>query len=117
MFFRRWLFTVACNAACRHFTQRLRQVQTVHMDDLGESLAAQGHSPSGAALEFKDLDEVSGSAGAGSDDVALRGRVGIHEIAAAKAIPIGTVQWRVFNSKKKFAVHLRLRQGELPKAA
>ena len=29
-----------------------------------------------------------------------------HEIAAAKAIPIGTVQWRVFNSKKKLALHL-----------
>lgn len=40
-----------------------------------------------------------------------------HEIAAAKAIPIGTVQWRVFNSKKKLAVHLRPRQGELLKAA
>jgi DNA-directed RNA polymerase specialized sigma24 family protein len=40
-----------------------------------------------------------------------------HDIAAAKAIPIGTVQWRVFNSQKKLAVHLRPRQGELPKAA
>lgn len=29
-----------------------------------------------------------------------------HEIAAAQAIPIGTVQWRVFNSKKKLAAHL-----------
>jgi DNA-directed RNA polymerase specialized sigma24 family protein len=30
-----------------------------------------------------------------------------HEIAAAKAIPIGTVQWRVFNAKKKMATHLK----------
>ena len=30
-----------------------------------------------------------------------------HEIAAARNIPIGTVQWRVFNSKKKLAAHLR----------
>ncbi len=29
-----------------------------------------------------------------------------HEIAAAKGVPIGTVQWRVFNSKKKLAPHL-----------
>ena len=28
-----------------------------------------------------------------------------HEIAA-QAIPIGTVQWRVFNAKKKLAPHL-----------
>ena len=33
-----------------------------------------------------------------------------HEIAAAKAIPIGTVQWRVFNAKKKLAANLRAPQ-------
>jgi len=33
-----------------------------------------------------------------------------HEIAAAKNIPIGTVQWRVFNAKKKLAPHLRALQ-------
>src|SRR5580700_790728 len=30
-----------------------------------------------------------------------------HQIAAAKAIPIGTVQWRVFSAKKKLAARLR----------
>jgi len=40
-----------------------------------------------------------------------------HEIAAAQAIPIGTVQWRVFNSKKKLAAHLTPRQEGLRKAA
>jgi DNA-directed RNA polymerase specialized sigma24 family protein len=39
-----------------------------------------------------------------------------HEIAAAKAIPTGTVQWRVFNSKKKLAQHLSPRTEILPKA-
>ena len=29
-----------------------------------------------------------------------------HEIAAARATPIGTVQWRIFNPKKKLAKHL-----------
>ena len=29
-----------------------------------------------------------------------------HEIAAAQAIPIGTVQWRIFNVKKKLAPQL-----------
>jgi DNA-directed RNA polymerase specialized sigma24 family protein len=33
-----------------------------------------------------------------------------HEIAAAQAIPIGTVQWRVFNAKKKLAPYLKTRQ-------
>jgi DNA-directed RNA polymerase specialized sigma24 family protein len=40
-----------------------------------------------------------------------------HEIAAAQAIPIGTVQWRVFNSKKKLAPHLSPRREIYRKAA
>jgi DNA-directed RNA polymerase specialized sigma24 family protein len=40
-----------------------------------------------------------------------------HEIAAGKAIPIGTVQWRVFNSKKKLAPHLSPRREMCRKAA
>ena len=40
-----------------------------------------------------------------------------HEIAAAKAIPIGTVQWRVFNAKKKLAAHLRAPEVFRRKAA
>ena len=30
-----------------------------------------------------------------------------HEIAAAQNIPIGTVQWRVFNAKRKLAPLLK----------
>jgi DNA-directed RNA polymerase specialized sigma24 family protein len=30
-----------------------------------------------------------------------------HEIAEEKAIPIGTVLWRVFNAKKKLATYLK----------
>jgi DNA-directed RNA polymerase specialized sigma24 family protein len=40
-----------------------------------------------------------------------------HEIATAKNIPIGTVQWRVFNAKKKLAPHLKGRQAGRREAA
>ena len=40
-----------------------------------------------------------------------------HEIAAAHAIPIGTVQWRVFNAKKKLAPYLTTRPSMTRKAA
>jgi DNA-directed RNA polymerase specialized sigma24 family protein len=40
-----------------------------------------------------------------------------HEIATAQSIPIGTVQWRVFNAKKKLAPHLSVRQERPRKAA
>jgi len=34
-----------------------------------------------------------------------------------QAIPIGTVQWRVFNAKKKLAPYLKTRQDTTRKAA
>ena len=40
-----------------------------------------------------------------------------HEIAAAKGIPIGTVQWRVFNAKKKLATRLKAPELSKRKAA
>jgi DNA-directed RNA polymerase specialized sigma24 family protein len=40
-----------------------------------------------------------------------------HEIAAAHALPIGTVQWRVFNAKKKLAPHLATPQDSARAAA
>ena len=40
-----------------------------------------------------------------------------HEIAAAQAVPIGTVQWRIFKAKKKLAPHLARREKALRKAA
>jgi DNA-directed RNA polymerase specialized sigma24 family protein len=33
-----------------------------------------------------------------------------HEIAAAQATPIGTIQWRIFNSKRKLTNLLASRQ-------
>ena len=115
--FRAWLFRVARNAACRLFAQRVRQVPTVDMDDVGESLAAPRHSPSGPASEFGDWMKFLDPQEQEAMTLRFVEEWEYHEIAAAKAIPIGTVQWRVFNSKKKLAVHLRPRQGELPKAA
>src|SRR5262249_25244129 len=104
--FRAWLFKVARNAACRHFAQRMRQVPTVDLADMSELLAALNHNPFGPMSEFRDwmkfLDAQE------RETMTLRFVEGweYHEIAAAQAIPIGTVQWRVFNSKKKLAVHL-----------
>jgi DNA-directed RNA polymerase specialized sigma24 family protein len=39
-----------------------------------------------------------------------------HEIAAGRATPLGTVQWRIFNAKKKLADHLMSRQAVCPKS-
>ena len=104
--FRAWLFKVARNAACRHFAQRTREVPTVDVAGISDFVPAPNRNPLGPATEFNDwmkfLDAQE------RETMALRfiEQWEYHEIAAAKAIPIGTVQWRVFNSKKKLAVHL-----------
>ena len=104
--FRAWLFKVARNAECRHFAQRTREVPTVDVADISDFVPAPNRNPLGPATEFNDwmkfLDAQE------RETMALRfiEEWEYHEIAAAQAIPIGTVQWRVFNSKKKLAVHL-----------
>ncbi|HKE27680.1 MAG TPA: RNA polymerase sigma factor [Bryobacteraceae bacterium] len=104
--FRAWLFKVARNAAFRHFAQRTREVRTVDIAALGDLVPAPNGNPLGPATEFNDwmkfLDDQE------RETMMLRfiEQWEYHEIAAAQAIPIGTVQWRVFNSKKKLAAHL-----------
>jgi RNA polymerase sigma-70 factor, ECF subfamily len=115
--FRAWLFKVARNAACRHFAQRSREVPTVDLADVTHLVTAPQHNSFAPTSEFRDwmkfLDEQE------RETMTLRfvEEWEYHEIAAAQAIPIGTVQWRVFNSKKKLAPHLRTPTEVLRKAA
>lgn len=115
--FRAWLFRVARNAACRYFAQRTREVPTVDVADIGDFLPAPSRSPLGHASEFNDWMKFLDSQE--RETMALRfvEEWEYHEIAAAQAIPIGTVQWRVFNSKKKLAAHLSPARDLIRKAA
>jgi RNA polymerase sigma-70 factor (ECF subfamily) len=105
--FRPWLFKIAHNALCRHYGKLSREVETVNLADIDNRLAAASDKPAGTpAFEFRDwmafLDARE------RDVMTLRfvEQWEYHEIAAARGTPIGTVQWRVFNSKKKLAGHL-----------
>ncbi|MBV9770937.1 MAG: RNA polymerase sigma factor [Bryobacterales bacterium] len=109
--FRAWLFKIARNALCRYFDKQAREVETVNLEDVNGSQTASAPKTAGTpAFEFKHwlafLDSNE------REVMALRfiEEWEYHEIAAAKAIPIGTVQWRVFNAKKKLAPHLIARQ-------
>jgi len=115
--FRAWLFKVARNAAFRHFAQRTREVPTVDLAELTELLAAPNQNPLGPTSEFKDWMKFLDPQEREAMTLRFVEDWEYHEIAAAKAIPIGTVQWRVFNSKKKLAVHLRPQQDAVRKAA
>jgi RNA polymerase sigma-70 factor, ECF subfamily len=104
--FRAWLFQIARNAACRQFVQRSRQVPTVDLADMTDSLPAPCHNPFGPTAEFKEWMKFLDAQEREAMTLRFVEEWEYHEIAAAKAIPIGTVQWRVFNSKRKLAVHL-----------
>jgi RNA polymerase sigma-70 factor (ECF subfamily) len=105
--FRAWMFKVARHALCRHYGQQNRRIATVDLTEVGEHVAAARPPAASHAFEFEewmrflDLQE--------REALTLRfiEEWEYHEIAAAKAIPIGTVQWRVFNAKKKLARRLK----------
>ena len=104
--FRAWLFKVARNAASRYFAQRKREVPTVDVADVSDFLPAPNRSPLGPATEFNDWMKFLDVQERETMTLRFIEQWEYHEIAAAQAIPIGTVQWRVFNSKKKLAAHL-----------
>ena len=104
--FRAWLFKVARNASCRHFAQRTREVPTVDLADISDFLLAPKRNPFAPAWEFKDWMKFLDAQERETMKLRFIEEWEYHEIAAAQAIPIGTVQWRVFNSKKKLAAHL-----------
>jgi RNA polymerase sigma factor (sigma-70 family) len=102
--FRAWLFTIARHAMYRHHGKHPLEVVTIDVLDIVDTRAkVVGYS----AFEFHhwmtflELNE--------REALTLRfvEEWEYHEIAAAKAIPIGTVQWRVFNAKKKLATLLK----------
>jgi RNA polymerase sigma-70 factor (ECF subfamily) len=104
--FRAWLFKVARNAAFRHFSQRSRQAPTVDVADINELPAASVRPPGSPASEFQDWMKFLDPPEREAMTLRFIEEWEYHEIAEAKAVPIGTVQWRVFNSKKKLAPHL-----------
>jgi RNA polymerase sigma-70 factor (ECF subfamily) len=115
--FRAWLFKVARHAECRLFAQRTRQVPTVDLAAVTELLPAPNHNPLGPATEFRDWMKFLDTHERETMTLRFVEEWEYHEIAAAQAIPIGTVQWRVFNSKKKLALHLSGRRDFVRKAA
>ena len=116
--FRAWLFKIARNTLCRHYGRQTREVETVDLADVIDRLAAGSHKPAGTpAFEFQHWMAFLDSREREVMTLRFIEEWEYHEIAAAQAIPIGTVQWRVFNAKKKLAPHLTTRQNITRKAA
>jgi RNA polymerase sigma-70 factor (ECF subfamily) len=105
--FRGWMFKVARHVLCRHYGKQNRRVETVDLADVAEHVAATHPSAVTPAFEFEEWMRFLDSREREALTLRFIEEWEYHEIAAAKAIPIGTVQWRVFNAKKKLAPRLK----------
>ena len=116
--FRAWLFKIARNALNRHYSKHTREVETVDLSDAADRLVAASQRPA-ATPAFEFLHWMAFLDSREREVMTLRfvEQWEYHEIASARAIPIGTVQWRVFNAKKKLAPYLTTRREMTRKAA
>ena len=97
-----WLFKIARSAVGQYLTKLTREVPTVNLANVDDRFAASRHT-GGGCLGFEFRDWMSLLDPPEQDLVMLRfvEEWKYHEIASSQAVPIGTVQWRVFNLKKK----------------
>ena len=116
--FRAWLFKIARNALCRQYGKQSRQVDTVDLENIAGRLVASSNKPAGSpAFEFHHWMTLLESRESEALILRFVEDWEYHEIAAAKNIPIGTVQWRVFNAKKKLAPQLKALEAPRREAA
>jgi RNA polymerase sigma-70 factor (ECF subfamily) len=116
--FRAWLFKIARNALCRRYGRQSREVETVDLENIAGRLVASSNKPAGTpAFEFNHWMTLLESREREALTLRFVEDWEYHEIAAAKNIPIGTVQWRVFNAKKKLAPYLKARESHRREAA
>jgi len=116
--FRAWLFKIARSSLCRYYGRQSREVDTIDLEKVSDSLVTSIRVPAASpAFEFQRWMAFLDSREQEALTLRFIEEWEYHEIAAAKAIPIGTVQWRVFNAKKKLAPHLRRREGADRRAA
>lgn len=105
--FRSWLFTIGRHALYKHCRKQWPDMDRVDLETVIDTNA----NPAGsAAFEFHRWISFLETREREALTLRFVEEWEYHEIAAAKAILIGTVQWRVFNAKKKLAAHSRAPQ-------
>ena len=115
--FRAWLFKIARNALSHYYRKQAAEVETVDLADIADRLAA-SHMPAATpAFEFRRWTAFLNSREQELMRLRFIEQWEYHEIAAAHAVPIGTVLWRVFNAQKKLAPYLKTRLNHNRKAA
>jgi len=101
--FRAWLFTIGRHALYRHHGMQSHEAATVDLERVIDART----KPGPPAFEFHPWMTFLESREREALILRFVEEWEYHEIAAATASPIGTVQWRVFNAQKKLATHLK----------
>ena len=115
--FRAWLFKIARNALSHYYRKRAAEAESVDLADFADRLAA-SHVPAATpAFEFRRWTAFLNP----HEQELMRLRFieqwEYNEIAAAHAIPIGTVKSRVFKAKKKLVPYLKPALNDKRRAA
>ena len=106
--FRAWLFKIARRVAALYLTRLTREVPTVNLANVDDRFAVPPLAGVGClAFEFQEWMSLLNARE--QDLMVLRfvEEWEYHEIASSQAVPIGTVQWRVFNLKKRLRCILK----------
>jgi RNA polymerase sigma-70 factor (ECF subfamily) len=104
--FRAWLFKVARNTMRQHLRRARNDLNLLPL----EEVAAREREASGTILEHAGFLDMISVLGIGERHVmSLRYIDGLsyEEIATVLEIPLGTVKWKIFDSKSRICSHLR----------
>lgn len=100
--FRPWLYRVARNVLLRHFRDSSRRVATVGLGPEAEETREQCPDPS-LHCQFSEWMACLNADERQVMTLRYVDELEHHEIAAMLELPVGTVQWKIFNAKKKLA--------------
>jgi RNA polymerase sigma-70 factor, ECF subfamily len=102
--FRGWVFTIAHNALAAYYGKVGRNVEIIDLDNVEKRLAS-GRSEGHGTHAFEFYEWMTFLDAHEREAMILRfvEQCEYHEISVAQGVPIGTVQWRIFNCKKKLS--------------
>ena len=113
--FRGWLFKIAHNALSAYYRKVRRNVEIIQLEDAEKRLVSVRSESHGThAFEFYEWMTFLDAHEREAMILRFVEQWEYHEIAAAQRIPIGTVQWRIFNCKRKLSNPLTSKSSGRP---
>ena len=106
--FRPWLYRIVKNALLQHVRRNGRRIETVELKSAEAGWPAKQSDP----LLSAQFAEWMGFLGEDEREIMMLRYIDeleYHEIAELVGLPQGTVQWKIFNAKKKLAARFKPR--------